>query len=389
MCPSASDSIWVGVFQYDFRRVLRPIVKVGADEVIFKMYQMSNFTWQLEGKKAIAPKTEGKGNMEVVFVDKAMGEAGNAIPADVWERFMATRPTDKFDSPDFVNWEYGKGSEEKGMGYWTADYMNRLVPEYIVLFETCYPGHEMVLNIDWSSNHSAMSPDARTLGNMRVLPGGSRKKRGNDNGNESMPIFEKYVLQKEDVGPNVPTKWKRRVKAGKQFHFSFVRGEKPFYASPDDSAEDFAGLPIGKRECAYHLGWWKDDMTENGRKAAEKVAKKAPTQFQAGDLVVRNEPKNLDEAKETNTGGDEADFLRLLLCDDDIVDDIGDNEDSNGVHKEKNSGVSDCDIQNSMRSEMIFKYDKVVDGSKQRWVELHVDLLSPEVRRECATVVNG
>ena len=130
-------------------------------------------------------------------------------------------------------------------------------------------------------------------------------------------------------------------------------------------------------------------MTENGRKAAEKVAKKAPTQFQAGDLVVRNEPKNLDEAKETNTGGDEADFLRLLLCDDDIVDDIGDNEDSNGVHKEKNSGVSDCDIQNSMRSEMIFKYDKVVDGSKQRWVELHVDLLSPEVRRECATVVNG
>ena len=97
----------------------------------------------------------------------------------------------------------------------------------------------------------------------------------------------------------------------------------------------------------------------------------------------------LEEAKEMNTGGDEAECLRLLLCDDDSVDDIGDNDDSNGVNKEKNGVVSDRDIQNSMRSEMIFKYDKVVDGSKQRWVELHVDLLSPEARRECATVVNG
>ena len=126
------------------------IVKVGADEVIFKMYQTSNFTWEIDRKKAIAPKTEGKGNMKVAFVDEAMGLRGNAIPTNVWDKFDDTRTKPfRFPNPAFVEWEYGKSGENQGMIYWTAADMNRLVPEFIELFKCCYPGHQMVLlNID-------------------------------------------------------------------------------------------------------------------------------------------------------------------------------------------------------------------------------------------------
>ena len=148
-------------------------MKVGGDEVIFKMYQFSNFTWEMDKKKAIAPKTEGKGNMKCVFVDEVMGVRGNAIPLDVWASFQEQRKKPfEFDNPAFVEWEYGKSGDAKGQGYWTAEHMNMLMPEFIELFNHCYPGHQMLLNIDWSSNHSAMAPNARTLGNMRVLSGG-------------------------------------------------------------------------------------------------------------------------------------------------------------------------------------------------------------------------
>ena len=132
--------------------------------------------------------------------------------------------------------------------------MNMLMPGFIELFNHCYPGHQMLLNIDWSSNHSEMAPNARTLGNMRVLSGGMRKKLGDEEGSESMPVFADYVLEKDDMGSNVPRKWKSKVLPGKKMRFHFMKGEKPFYASPNQPASDFEGLPIGKRECAYRLG---------------------------------------------------------------------------------------------------------------------------------------
>ena len=94
------------------------------------------------------------------------------------------------------------------MGYWTSENMNKLVAEYIELFNFLYPDHTMLLNIDWSANHNAMAPDARMLTNMRVRAGGERTR---DAEVEQMPFFEKYKLTNKDIGPNVPAEWKRRV----------------------------------------------------------------------------------------------------------------------------------------------------------------------------------
>ena len=57
----------------------------------------------------------------------------------------------------FVEWEYGQSGEDNGMGYRTSENMNELVGEFIEMFEFLYPGHVLLLNIDWSSNHSAMA----------------------------------------------------------------------------------------------------------------------------------------------------------------------------------------------------------------------------------------
>ena len=122
----------------------------------------------------------------------------------------------------FVEWEYGKSGEDQGMGYWTSENMNKLVPEYIALFNFLYPGHFMLLNIDWSANYNAMAPDARMLVNMCVCVGGERTRDGEV---ERMPVFEKYKLEvtKEDIGPNVPTEWKSKIQEGTWFHFDFNR----------------------------------------------------------------------------------------------------------------------------------------------------------------------
>ena len=71
--------------------------------------------------------------------------------------------------------------------------MNKLVKEFIELFNFLYPDHTMLLNIDWSANHNSMAPDARTLTNMSVRVGGERTRDGEV---EQMLVFGKYKLKK-------------------------------------------------------------------------------------------------------------------------------------------------------------------------------------------------
>ena len=80
----------------------KPIVKVGEDEVIFKMYQTNQSSWEMDGVKAIGKKTDGKGNMKVAFVDEVMGLAGNLIPEAMWVKFQKKRRRRLFDNPSFV-----------------------------------------------------------------------------------------------------------------------------------------------------------------------------------------------------------------------------------------------------------------------------------------------
>ena len=62
------------------------IVKEGGDEVIFKMHSENKAYWEIDKLKVISPKSEGKGNMKVVFVDEIVGLAGSGIPPQMMEK---------------------------------------------------------------------------------------------------------------------------------------------------------------------------------------------------------------------------------------------------------------------------------------------------------------
>ena len=269
----------------------RVIIKVGEDKVIFKMYQMHHSAWEMDKIKSLGKKTDGKGNMKVVFQDEVSGQAYNNVSQEVRAAFQEQREAGwLFEWPPFVEWEYGKLGEAKDMGYWNSDNMNDLIKEFIDLFEFLYPDHQMLLNMDWSSNHAAMAPDARTVGNMRVLWGGERKRVGDkESGTDTMPVFDDYILEEGDIGPNLPPQWRSKIQKGKTISFSFQCGQKPFYGLREGvTAADVKGKPIGKRELAWRLGWYVEGMTEKGKGHEQAI----PTKWQAGDLVVRHELQN-------------------------------------------------------------------------------------------------
>ena len=94
----------------------------------------------------------------------------------------------------------------------------------------------------------------------------------------------------------------------------------------------------------------------------------------------------LDEAKKMNMDGDTAEFLQLLEGAD-CKGCEGGGESQSGC--DADGGISDGVLQNTMRKEMIHLYNKNSEGGTESWVEIHVDFLSVEARRECSTIVNG
>ena len=93
----------------------------------------------------------------------------------------------------------------------------------------------------------------------------------------------------------------------------------------------------------------------------------------------------LEDAKKMNIGGNSAEFLQLLKSDGgDYVDGDKGKDCSN-----EDGDVSNHAIRESMRQEMVHFYTHIGNGDTRRWVEFHVDLLSIEARKECATTFNG
>ena len=197
------------------------------------------------------------------FVCKILGLGGNEITKEQWEKFEAKRSKPyKHKNPTLIHWVYGKRGEAQGMGYWTADYMMELIPEYVELFEFLLPKHVLLLNVDWSSNRAAMHPDAFTLTNMRVLFRGQRSVDGEDKP-QAIPVFRyDYNLEEGNLGPNINKKWKDNIKVGETVSFKFEKGKAPLYAKKVAKASTWLGKAIGKRELAWRLGWWVSGMTE-------------------------------------------------------------------------------------------------------------------------------
>ena len=152
------------------------MIKVGVDEVIFKMYNENSSAWTIDKKEKLRRKTESKGNMKIVFKDEVFGLGYNTLPEEIWTAFQEDRPRRKiattsegktemqchFLRPSLVHWEYGKEDEtdedgNKLKGYWTAEDNLILQEEFMDLFdflygeEGCGTSHGMLENMDWSS----------------------------------------------------------------------------------------------------------------------------------------------------------------------------------------------------------------------------------------------
>ena len=117
-----------------------------------------------------------------------MGCGYNHMPDELWTKFQQTRPAGyQHEKPSLVHWEYGKEDDvdadgNKVKGYWTASDMVKLCGEFADLFDflygedACGIKHTMVLNMDWSGNHSAKPDDACVIGNFNVHWGGREGK---------------------------------------------------------------------------------------------------------------------------------------------------------------------------------------------------------------------
>ena len=95
--------------------------------------------------------------------------------------------------------------------------MKHKIFEFIELFDLLYPGHRMLLDFDWSSNHDAMAPDVCTLTNIRVLWGELQKKYGEENVREPMSVFSDYELEDGEFDPgrcNIPCEWRKKFGTG-------------------------------------------------------------------------------------------------------------------------------------------------------------------------------
>ena len=122
------------------------------------------------------------------FKDEIMGLGYNNLPEELWEKFKRARPAGYLhERPSLVHWEYGKEDEvddegNKVKGYWTALDMVKLCDEFADLFDflygedACGTKHQMVLNMDWSGNHSAKPADACVVANFNVHWGGREGK---------------------------------------------------------------------------------------------------------------------------------------------------------------------------------------------------------------------
>lgn len=275
-------------------------------QTIFKMYQMHRSCWCMDDVRLLPRKTDGKGVMYAVFKDEISGLGFNQFTEERWLAFEAYRKTldntekwgaklgaTKYPRPAMWMHEYGKDAE----GYWTAEHMVALTKEFVLLFEWTYPGCEMGLLVDYSSNHSAVAKDTLALQNMNVKWGGK--------GNQK--------LKPKKLPPGVVNTagqskhWKKQYKKRPKELFVFVAGDPPPFE--DDGAVDYIGHAIGLKELLYRRGWWKPGMTFKGPllkprgagagAAAAAAAAATATVWKKGDLVMCVE-MNDDEQEEKN-----------------------------------------------------------------------------------------
>lgn len=119
-----------------------------------------------------------------------------------------------------------------------------LTREFIILFEWLYPGHQLLLNVDWSSNHDAIAADVLTLSNLLVRWDGGKKTQ------VSSKVIEPGCANPEAI----PEPWWERMQVGQMEHFVFQPGDPPPFYDLAAKPVDYEGKAIGLKELLYRRG---------------------------------------------------------------------------------------------------------------------------------------
>jgi hypothetical protein len=160
-----------------------PIYRLGHDEAIFKAYCLPHGVWIICEVRAIRKKSDGPGEMVSAVQDKVRGFQF-PMTEDELRRVNAFRATGACrsenertpltESPGLRFLKYGKNKE----GYWDYDMFAAQVAELLDCIEALYPGHQIVLEVDWSQGHAKKMSQGLYAADVNLHPGGGQEKKG-------------------------------------------------------------------------------------------------------------------------------------------------------------------------------------------------------------------
>ncbi len=169
---------------------VKPIIKIGQDECIFKQFLMSNGKWYLpDGSSKADPKNDGCGIMISAFTSRDFGFGHPLTPQQLqlinqYRSFEGREYLDKeaaqkviktttkptlTESPFIRKFEYGQNQD----GYW--DYSTMILQfEDVVDVLHCLYGerYDFVFYFDHSSGHDRLRPDGLNVNEMNKYFGG-------------------------------------------------------------------------------------------------------------------------------------------------------------------------------------------------------------------------
>ena len=301
--------------------LMRPIIiKVGQDESNFKTNSHASKNWSKDGVRRIESKSEGRGNMKCVWCDEIFGLGYNYLPIDLLTKFQTWRKKRKkiannaltifHLNPALIHWVYDRekvtaeGNTEAG--YWTSDLMLDATREFLDLFDFLYGEsngkcccldeqgkeirHVAVINLDYSSNHDAMAPDAVKATNFK-RGWGSRKTQNkvtkewlalkpvrgdNEDGSSSMIVGDLGSIEQIPSFGSVQGK----LKFGSKQFYVFQPGDPPPHfekKKKDLKPCDYVGKDKGLEQVLWERGLWipgmvlrTKDKSDNKEKTATK-----------------------------------------------------------------------------------------------------------------------
>ena len=237
-----------------------PVYRVGHDEAIFKAFCLPHGVWIICGVRAIRKKSDGPGEMVSAVQDEVRGfgfpmtevelARVNAFRAQQVDRSEDDRKPLQ-ESPGLCFLKYGKNKE----GYWDYDMFATQVVALLDCIEVLYPGHQIVLEVDWSQGHAKKLPQGLYVSDVNLHPGGDQEKKG---------VMRETRITAECLksGELDGTRGRKALlEVGDVQHFAFRRGDR---VNPHDAEKcklvkenKHVGELKGLRQILWERGLWQ------------------------------------------------------------------------------------------------------------------------------------